>query len=106
MVSRMSKQADTYKDIQCLQESRYLQRSFRAFLHRLAEEYLSSATKVFVDDPLDIPGALLDGTAQSALLPTPSLEAYARSHPGEFCKSDFQIGPGATRGIAVRRSKP
>ena len=78
----------------------------RAFLHRLAEEYLPSATKVFVDDPLDIPRALLDGTAQSALLPTPSLESYAKSHPGELCTGEFQIGPGATRGIAVRKSQP
>ena len=74
-----------------------------AFLNELAERYLPDAGKVYVDDPLEIPTALLDRRAHAALLPFPAIRAYQEDHP-ELCASASRVGPIALRGIATRKA--
>lgn len=75
----------------------------RGFLNELADRHLDQATQVFVDDPQEIPKALLENRAATALLPFPSIRAYQREHE-ELCVQPFQVGPDGLRGIAVRKT--
>ena len=71
----------------------------RAFLNELADAHLPAATRIWVDDAVDILPALQQGRGDAALLPYASIRAFQEAWPQAACP-ELVVGPGAVRAVA------